>query len=324
VVTESSANDEYDSPWKEVLENAFPEFMAFYFPEADRQIDWSQGHEFLNTELRQVVRDAELGKRFADTLVQLSLKDGGQRWVYVHVEIQGDRDGDFAERMFTYHYRLYDRYRCPIASLAVLADQEAKWRPDHFAYEVLGCQQRLTFPVAKLLDYADRLDLTSGDANPFALVTAAHLQTRQTRDDPEARYRAKRALVWLMYRQGWDRQRVLELFAVLDWMMHLPDTLSQRLWQDIESIEGETRMRYVTSVERLATARGLQQGMQQGMQQGKREEAAAIVAKQLTKRFGPLPESVRARMAQATLEQLDEWAERLLDAPSLEAVLGGH
>ena len=136
--------------------------------------------------------------------------------------------------------------------------------------------------------------------------------------------RAKRALVWLMYRQGWERQRVLELFAVLDWMMHLPDTLSQRLWQDIESIEGETRMRYVTSVERLATARGLQQGMQQGMQQGKREEAAAIVAKLLTKRFGPLPESVRARMAQATLEQLDEWAERLLDAPSLEAVLGGH
>jgi flagellar biosynthesis/type III secretory pathway protein FliH len=139
-----------------------------------------------------------------------------------------------------------------------------------------------------------------------------------------------------MYRQGWERQRVLELFAVLDWMMHLPDTLSQRLWQDIESIEGETRMRYVTSIERLAIARGMQKGMEQGleqgleqgieqgMQHGKREEAAAIVAKLLTKRFGPLPESVRARMAQATLEQLDEWAERLLDAPSLDAVLGGH
>ena len=48
-----------------MLENAFPEFMAFYFPEAEQQIDWAQGHEFMNTELRQVVRDAELGKRFA-------------------------------------------------------------------------------------------------------------------------------------------------------------------------------------------------------------------------------------------------------------------
>ena len=51
------AADDYDSPWKDVLEHAFPEFMAFYFPEAHAQIDWALGHEFKNTELRQVVRD---------------------------------------------------------------------------------------------------------------------------------------------------------------------------------------------------------------------------------------------------------------------------
>jgi len=43
--------DDYDSPWKDVLERAFPEFMAFYFPEAHAQIDWEQGHEFKPTEL---------------------------------------------------------------------------------------------------------------------------------------------------------------------------------------------------------------------------------------------------------------------------------
>jgi len=48
-------SDAYDSPWKEVLEHAFPEFMAFYFPAARAQIDWAQGHEFKSTELRQVV-----------------------------------------------------------------------------------------------------------------------------------------------------------------------------------------------------------------------------------------------------------------------------
>jgi hypothetical protein len=30
---------------------------------------------------------------------------------------------EFAERMFVYNYRLYDRYRRPIASMAVLADE---------------------------------------------------------------------------------------------------------------------------------------------------------------------------------------------------------
>lgn len=51
---------QYDSPWKEALEEAFPEFVAFYFPDAHRQIDWSREHLFLDKEPRQVVRDAEL------------------------------------------------------------------------------------------------------------------------------------------------------------------------------------------------------------------------------------------------------------------------
>jgi hypothetical protein len=98
---------DYDSPWKDVLEHAFPEFMAFYFPEAHAQIDWAQGHEFKNTELRQVVRDAELGRRLtADALVQVTLTSGEQRWIYMHIEVQGQRDTDFAQRMFTYNYRL--------------------------------------------------------------------------------------------------------------------------------------------------------------------------------------------------------------------------
>ena len=63
-------DDDYDSPWKDVLEHAFPDFMEFYFPQAHAQIDWTAGYEFKNTELRQVVVDAELGKRFADALVQ--------------------------------------------------------------------------------------------------------------------------------------------------------------------------------------------------------------------------------------------------------------
>lgn len=312
--------DDYDSPWKDAIEHAFPEFMAFYFPTAHTQINWGQGHEFKNTELRQVVRDAELGKRFADALAEVTLHDGEQRWIYIHIEVQGERDTDFARRMFTYNYRLYDRYNRPIASLAVLADQDENWKPSHYGYEVLGCRHTLDFPVAKLIDYATQAEALENDPNPFALVTAAHLRTRQTKHDPEARYQAKRTLVRLLYRHGWDKQRIIDLFAVLDWMMRLPDILEQRLWQEIETIEGENRMRYVTSVERLATERGMQQGMQQGIQQGE----AAILERQLTKRFGSLSAETRARLTSATLEQLDLWADRILDATTLQSVFDEH
>jgi len=32
--------DEYDSPWKEIIEDYFSEFMSFFFPQAHSDIDW--------------------------------------------------------------------------------------------------------------------------------------------------------------------------------------------------------------------------------------------------------------------------------------------
>ncbi|MFA6162754.1 MAG: hypothetical protein WC685_04905, partial [Methylobacter sp.] len=69
IVSMETLNDDYDSPWKEAVEHYFPEFMAFYFPEAYAEIDWSKEHVFLDQELRAVVQDAEIGKRFVDKLV---------------------------------------------------------------------------------------------------------------------------------------------------------------------------------------------------------------------------------------------------------------
>ena len=63
--------DDYDSPWKEILELYFAEFMAFFFPKAHADIDWSRGYESLDAELQQIVRDAELGKRWADKLMKV-------------------------------------------------------------------------------------------------------------------------------------------------------------------------------------------------------------------------------------------------------------
>jgi hypothetical protein len=65
-----------DSPWKEILESYFPQFMAFFFPEAYRQIDWSRGFEFLDGELQQISRESETGKKITDKLVKVYLQNG--------------------------------------------------------------------------------------------------------------------------------------------------------------------------------------------------------------------------------------------------------
>jgi hypothetical protein len=113
---------DYDSPWKEMLDGYFPAFMAFFFPEAHADIDWSRGYESLDTELQQIVRDAALGTRLADKLMQVWRRDGVEQIVLVHTEIQGTREADFAKRIYVYNYRLFDRYDRPVVSLAVLGD----------------------------------------------------------------------------------------------------------------------------------------------------------------------------------------------------------
>ena len=329
-MTSEPANppDSYDTPWKQAIEHHFPEFMAFYFPKAHNQIDWDKGHIFLDQELQAVAQDAELGKRFVDKLVQVHRLSGQEDWIYIHLEVQGSAQAEFAERMFVYNYRIYDRYQRPVASMAVLADDTPNWKPQAFGYEVLDCQMGIRFPIAKLLDCADQAEALQHDPNPFALVTLAHLQTRATRTDPQARYAAKWKLVQLLYRRGWDKQRIIDLFFVLDWMMKLPKHLSEQLWQNVVELEQEKKMAYVSTGERIGIEKGLQQGIQQGIQQGVQQgiqqgmqqgEALAL-KKLLTKRFGSVVPAISAQIGSADPAQIGLWFDRAIDAPSLASV----
>ena len=42
ILIDEFSNDDYDSPWKDAVEHYFPELMAFYFPMAYAEIDWSK------------------------------------------------------------------------------------------------------------------------------------------------------------------------------------------------------------------------------------------------------------------------------------------
>jgi hypothetical protein len=327
-MSEPTGQDDYDTPWKEAITRYFPDFIAFYFPAVSAQIDWEQGYEFLDQELAQIAQDAELGKRLLDKLAKVRTYASGEQWVYAHTEVQGQQDQQLAERVFSYNYRIYDKYRRPVASLVVLADTGRHWRPDHFGYELFGCRVGIDFPVVKLLDYQGQLENLLADPNPFALVTAAHLLTQQTKGDNQGRFAAKWRLAKLLYRRDWDKQRIIDLFSVLDWMMQIPPELQQQLWRDIEQLERNQHMPYITSVERIGMERGLQQGLQQGRLEGKLEGKlegeAAILERQLNKRFGPLSDEMRQRLTQASQEQLESWADRILDASSLTSVFDGH
>ena len=121
---------DFDNPWKEAISLYFRPFMKFFFPRIEEEIDWERGYEFLDQEFQQVVREAETGKAYTDKLVKVWRVNGTEIWVLVHIEVQSQAQEEFPERMYIYNYRIYDRYRKPVVSLAILADESVAWRPD--------------------------------------------------------------------------------------------------------------------------------------------------------------------------------------------------
>lgn len=65
---------------------------------------------------------------------------------------------------------------------------------------------------------------------------------------------------------------------------------------------------------------GLQQGLQRGLQQGRIEGEATLLQRQIERKFGPVNEATRARLAGAGSETLLMWGERVLTAASLAEV----
>ncbi len=64
---------------------------------------------------------------------------------------------------------------------------------------------------------------------------------------------------------------------------------------------------------------GKEKGRQEGVELGAQQGARQVLLRQLGKRFGPLPETVRRRVeAISSLDRLTELAERVLSAHSLE------
>ncbi len=308
--------DDYDSPWKEYLDKYFEPFLAFFFPTAHAEIDWAAGVEHLDVELRQVIRDAELSEQRADKLVKIHRLDGEERYLIVHVEIQTSHDSELPRRVFVYNYRTYDRHEVPVVSLVVLGDTGPTWRPTEYGWDVWDCRMGIEFPVVKLIDYNQRWSELEAETNPFALVVMAHLKTKETRGDAASRLAWKTTLVRMLYERGYERQDVLELYRLLDWMLKLPEDEEAHFQEDLRRIEEEMAMPYVTAIERAGEQRGLEKGLHQG--------EVRVLKRLMNRLCEPLPAWVDERLEKGTEEDLVRWTDRVLDAKSLEDVFGSN
>jgi hypothetical protein len=275
--------NDFDSPWKEIIEKYFESFMQFFYPAIASDIDWEQGYESLDKELMQITREARVGGRLADKLMKVQKKSGEDTWVLVHAEIQGQKENAFSHRSFVYNYRAFELYKKPVVSLAILADDNINWRPTCYYREMWGCKTAFHFNTVKLLDYKKQEDLLEKSSNPFAMVVQSHLKSIESKKNNKERLHWKIALTKALYAKGLTSQEIIDLYHFIDWLIALPKDLENDYHQEIIKYKEESKMRYVTTAERI----GMEKGMEKGMLAGAREMLIAI----LKENFGTIPDS---------------------------------
>lgn len=94
------------------------------------------------------------------------------------------------------------------------------------------------------------------------------------------------SLVRMLLESGLSRQDIRQLFRFIDWIMVLPEELAISFKTEIKSYEEARKMLYVTSIQRLAKQKGIEEGLQDGRQLGVIQSSRDSVIEVLETRFG--------------------------------------
>jgi hypothetical protein len=184
-VSSSRATNDYDNPWKGMLDRFLEAFLLLFFPNVHCLIDWSHPYESLSTDLLKFTKNSHRGGRIADRAFKVHLRTNGNTAILlIHIEVQAQYDPKFTERMFIYFYRLFDRFHLPIISMALLTDGDPNWKPSAFHQSTGPMQLRMDFPVTKLLDFQAQVATLEASDNPFSIIALAHLHNLQLRKSP--------------------------------------------------------------------------------------------------------------------------------------------
>src|ERR1700744_5307743 len=160
----------YDILWKGMIEEIMEDLLLFVDPEIGKELDFKRGFEFLDKELAAIYPEPGKtpGTKVVDKLVKVYLRDGSERWMLLHLEVQGNSKGDFARRMFEYFIRIFAKHGHPVAAIAIFTGKDGKKMPGMYEDHCLWMRARYEYKTIAIADYTDEQLLAS--INPFAEV----------------------------------------------------------------------------------------------------------------------------------------------------------
>jgi predicted transposase/invertase (TIGR01784 family) len=287
----------HDRLFKELLETFFGEFVELFFPQVYEAIDL----EHIKFLQQEVFTDVTRGdKHRIDILVETSLK-GESGIVLVHVENQASAQKDFAERMFIYFSRLYQKHRCRVVPIAVFTYPEKRNEPDRF---------KLAFPFMSVLDFHFlTLELNKHkwqdyiqSKNPVAAALLSKMGYQK-----KERVQVKLEFLRMLVRMELDPARMTLLTGFFETYLILNEEEERKLEEEMGKVDEKEAKRMIeitTSWEEKGRVKG----------------QASILLRLLKKKFGNVPVEMENRVMTMPTEKLQNLAEAIFDLGTLDEV----
>ena len=214
----------------------------------------------------------------------------------LHIELQSTNDPDMALRMAEYALAIYRQFRRRPEQMVLYAGEAPlRMSPRFWEFE---CR------MVDIRDLDGKPLLESGglEDNIISILMRS----------PDSRAAARRILQRIALAEPAERATALAELYILAGLRQMTavikeETSKMPLLNDLmdDAVFGP----------KLRSAR------REGLEEGRREGERQIVLRQIERRFGPAPDWAAHRLDAMTVAEIENVADRLLDAPSLEDLL---
>ena len=277
---------DFDGFWKDVIEEYWREVLERFLPDLYAEADLSGTPEFLDKELRDVLglpeTDSHNSPLFVDELVKVPMKDGDEKWLLLHIEVQGKGGADISYRMFLYYCMLFAHYRKNIVSLAILTARRPKKEKALGIYETdyFGTLVKYRYNFFEAYKFSDEELETSG--NKIDLFLLAVKFAVRSKNNESKKFAYLKRIVRILFKHGFNEFERRGILRYVNYIVGLRDNVLRRQYHSyITEIEEGKGMRdrpdFLAVIEyecardkgiELGIKRGIEQGVKQGIEQG--------------------------------------------------------
>jgi predicted transposase/invertase (TIGR01784 family) len=277
--------------------------------------------------------DPLLADHHCDLLFSAKLANNSKAHFYLLLEHQSTLDADMPRRMLGYLMNFWERYRkqqpnpLPIVIPILICHAPGGWTA---ATSMQGLFDTSLETVPDLAEFVphfrllveDLAHLSNDDLHQFALAAFPTLALWLLRDarDPDTLFANLDHWIEAFSDAAHapsGMEAFVQLLSYLSWVC--ADEHYEQFCETIRKRLPEAEEPVMTYAEKMIE-QGRKEGRQEGRQEGLVQGQTSLLVKLLTLKFGAVPPAYQAIISTATLEQLEQYATRVLFADSLPAV----